>query len=52
MVQLAMSWFLTGDGAAGQAEVHMKAFELAHNHFMHKTVHAGEDFGPESISQA
>ena len=31
---------------------HKHAYELAHKHFMKKTVHAGEAFGPESIFQA
>ena len=34
-----------------QAVVHQKAFDLAHQLFFHKTVHAGEGFGPESIGQ-
>ncbi len=34
------------------AEDHKLAYELAHKHFMKKTVHAGEAFGPESIFQA
>lgn len=28
------------------------AYSLAHKHFLKKTVHAGEDYGPESIFQA
>jgi adenosine deaminase len=28
------------------------AYQLAHEHFLGKTVHAGEDYGPESIFQA
>lgn len=28
------------------------AYDLAHKHFLNKTVHAGEDYGPESIFQA
>lgn len=31
---------------------HMEAYDYAHAHFMHKTVHAGEAYGPESIFQA
>ena len=31
---------------------HKHAYDLAHKHFMKKTVHAGEAFGPESIFQA
>jgi len=35
-----------------EATVHKEAFELAHRHFIDKTVHAGEGYGPESINQA
>jgi adenosine deaminase len=31
---------------------HRKAYEVAHEYLMNKTVHAGEGFGPESIAQA
>jgi adenosine deaminase len=31
---------------------HWKAYEVAHDAFLGKTVHAGEDYGPESIFQA
>ncbi len=34
------------------ADDHIKAFALAHKHFLKKTVHAGEAYGPESIFQA
>ncbi|OWY93237.1 putative adenosine deaminase [Phytophthora megakarya] len=34
------------------ARDHVEAFAFAHKKFMHKTVHAGEDYGPESIFQA
>lgn len=34
------------------ADDHIKAFQLAHEAFLGKTVHAGEDYGPESIFQA
>ena len=34
------------------AEEHKEAYQLAHKHFMSKTVHAGESYGPESIFQA
>lgn len=42
---------------AGQEEgfpaIHFKdAYQYAHKHFMHKTVHAGEAYGAESIFQA
>jgi adenosine deaminase len=31
---------------------HKEAFQYAHSHFIRKTVHAGEAYGPESIFQA
>lgn len=31
---------------------HWRAYEVAHENFIGKTVHAGEDYGPESIFQA
>lgn len=31
---------------------HQDAYDFAHQHFMHKTVHAGEAYGAESIFQA
>ncbi len=31
---------------------HIEAYRFAHRHFMKKTVHAGEAYGPESIFQA
>ena len=31
---------------------HEAAYQMAHDHFFGKTVHAGEDYGPESIFQA
>lgn len=34
------------------AHDHKEAFAFAHKKFMHKTVHAGEGYGPESIFQA
>ncbi len=34
------------------AEAHREAYGLVHHHFLGKTVHAGEDYGPESIFQA
>ena len=34
------------------AEDHAKAYQVAHEAFLGKTVHAGEDYGPESIFQA
>eukprot|EP00605_Chrysophyceae_sp_TOSAG23-4_P000730 GSChrysophyteH1.ASY1.ANO1.815.1 assembled CDS len=33
-------------------KVHKNAFDIAHENFFCKTVHAGEGFGPESIFQA
>jgi len=35
-----------------EAKEHHTAFQLAHEHFINKTVHAGEGYGPESINQA
>jgi adenosine deaminase len=48
---------IVGIDLAGQEEGypphHFKeAYEYAHKHFMHKTVHAGEAYGAESIFQA
>ncbi|MBN1516409.1 adenosine deaminase family protein [Candidatus Sumerlaeota bacterium] len=34
------------------AHDHRKAYDFAHQNFMHKTVHAGEAYGPESIFEA
>ena len=34
------------------AGMHKQAYDYAHRNFMHKTVHAGEAYGPESIFQA
>ncbi len=34
------------------ASAHQRAYDFAHRSFMHKTVHAGEAYGPESIFQA
>ena len=34
------------------AKDHQEAYQLVHDHFLGKTVHAGEDYGPESIFQA
>lgn len=38
------------DGFPNKA--HERAFDIAHEKFLNKTVHAGEGFGPESIFQA
>lgn len=43
---------LAGQERGFPAKDHMAAFQLAHDHFLGKTVHAGEDYGPESIFQA
>lgn len=43
---------LAGEEAGFPAENHAEAFAYAHKHFMKKTVHAGEAYGPESIFQA
>ena len=48
---------IVGVDLAGQehgypADDHIKAYQLAHEAFLGKTVHAGEDYGPESIFQA
>ncbi len=43
---------LAGEEAGYPAVHHKAAFQLAHRHFLRKTVHAGEAYGPESIFQA
>ena len=43
---------LAGEEAGYPAEDHREAFQYAHSHFIRKTVHAGEAYGPESIFQA
>jgi len=43
---------LAGPEAGYPAEDHSAAYQYAHNHFIKKTVHAGEAYGPESIFQA
>lgn len=43
---------LAGAEAGYPAWDHIQAYALAHKHFLKKTVHAGEAFGPESIFQA
>jgi len=43
---------LAGVEAGFPAEDHAPAYALAHKHFLYKTVHAGETYGPESIFQA
>jgi len=43
---------LAGQERGYPAEDHRSAYRLAHQAFLGKTVHAGEDYGPESIFQA
>ncbi len=43
---------LAGEEAGYPAAYHKDAYHFAHSHFMRKTVHAGEAYGPESIFQA
>ncbi|HEY8232202.1 MAG: adenosine deaminase [Vicinamibacterales bacterium] len=43
---------LAGQEKGYPAEDHKKAYQIAHESFLGKTVHAGEDYGPESIFQA
>lgn len=43
---------LAGEEAGFPAGTHKEAFAYCHKHFMKKTVHAGEAYGPESIFQA
>ncbi|MBI5596112.1 MAG: adenosine deaminase family protein [Elusimicrobia bacterium] len=43
---------LAGEEAGFPAEDHQSAYQYAHDHFIKKTVHAGEAYGPESIFQA
>lgn len=43
---------LAGQERGFPAEHHAKAYQLIHDHFLGATVHAGEDYGPESIFQA
>jgi adenosine deaminase len=43
---------LAGAEAGHPASDHMQAYQFVHRHFMKKTVHAGEAYGPESIFQA
>lgn len=48
---------IVGFDLAGQedgfpAKEHWEAYQFAHENFLHRTVHAGEAFGPESIFQA
>jgi adenosine deaminase len=43
---------LAGKEKGYPAEDHRVAYQVAHEAFLGKTVHAGEDYGPESIFQA
>ena len=43
---------LAGAEAGHPASDHEAAYHYVHKNFMHKTVHAGEAYGPESIFQA
>lgn len=48
---------IVGFDLAGQedgfpADNHIESFQFVHKHFLKKTVHAGEAYGPESIFQA
>ena len=43
---------LAGEEAGYPAHDHKEAFAYAHRHFLKKTVHAGEAYGPESIFDA
>jgi adenosine deaminase len=43
---------IAGAESGFEAQEHTEAFALAHKHFLNKTVHAGEGYGPESINQA
>jgi adenosine deaminase len=43
---------LAGQEKGYPASAHRRAYQAAHEAFLGKTVHAGEDYGPESIFQA
>jgi adenosine deaminase len=43
---------LAGEESGYRAGHHYAAYEEAHRHFIRKTVHAGEAYGPESIYEA
>ncbi|MEZ4317294.1 MAG: adenosine deaminase family protein [Myxococcota bacterium] len=43
---------LAGAEAGHPASDHTEAYDFCHRHFLKKTVHAGEAYGPESIFQA
>lgn len=43
---------IAGEEKGYPAEDYLEAFQYAHKHFLKKTVHAGEAYGPPSIFQA
>jgi adenosine deaminase len=43
---------LAGAEAGHPAHDHVAAYDFAHEHFLKKTVHAGEAYGPQSIFEA
>ena len=43
---------LAGEEAGYPAADHVAAYQYVHKHFIRKTVHSGEAYGPESIFQA
>ena len=43
---------LAGEEAGYPAADHVAAYQYVHRHFIRKTVHSGEAYGPESIFQA
>ena len=43
---------LAGAEAGHPAHDHIQAYDYCHRHFLKKTVHAGEAYGPESIFEA
>lgn len=43
---------LAGAEAGHPAHDHVEAYDYCHRHFLKKTVHAGEAYGPESIFEA
>lgn len=43
---------LAGQEQGYPADDHRRSYQIAHEAFLGKTVHAGEDYGPESIFQA
>jgi adenosine deaminase len=49
---LVVAFDLAGREHGYPAAAHRQAYQVAHEGFLGKTVHAGEDYGPESIFQA